>query len=547
LGLLLPTTHSIMLLLPCYSHLRFNYMRNLKDAIAALSCIIGHLLTCLPFACILHRWTIPALAEKFRIRRQRVMAILALKEMQAHRLEQGQDMKGPLQPYTFKIPLQDFHVQPDGQPVDLLQLVEQQQQLQAAAAASSSSSCAQASMDSTSAAAAADGLGSLEDFLAPEAGSSSEAAPAAAAAGAQADALSSLAAAAGGQAADLAVLFPQLALTAQQLQLELLQLLQQHHYSIDELQRRLLQQIDVAEAYYNAHVAGTALEQQLLASSPAPKKAKAAVKEGDDAADGAAAAGVGRPAWLDFSKQRQEVQQLLSMLAPLLQNAGPEQEREAGRLLAALKHALQEAPAAAAAAAAADSEAGAEQQPGAAAGIAVLVKSADAATFAAAFNQLDVSRRQQLLDLMPEARILLNVQGTDLRAALSSSSSSSEQAVGAATSLLAAAAPALWPGQVPPVVDVWGYEEVPKQQLAALQKQVAPLQQLLGQLQAACAGLGSSSSSGGEEAVAAADMQALQRAAQVYSGLVWEYDKVSKQVGKQTLGFRGLTSRQQGQ
>jgi hypothetical protein len=43
--------------------------------------------TCLPVALASSfiRWTIPALAEKFRIRRQRVMAILALKEIQAHK------------------------------------------------------------------------------------------------------------------------------------------------------------------------------------------------------------------------------------------------------------------------------------------------------------------------------------------------------------------------------------------------------------------------------------------------------------------------------
>jgi hypothetical protein len=465
------------------------------------------------------RWTIPALAEKFRVRRQRVMAILALKEIQAHRLEQGLDMKGPLQPYTFKVPLQDFHVQPDGQPVDLAQLVAQQQQLQEAAAASRSS---QGSGDAADTA-AADGLGSLDDFLAPDLSSSEAAAVAAP------DALSSLSAAAGGQAADLAVLMPQLALTAQQLQLELLQLLQQHHYSIDELQWRLLQQVDVAEAYYNAHVAGTPLEQQLLAGQHAPKK-KAAAKEGE-AAEGAADPAVVRPAWLDFDKQRQEVQQLLGVLAPLLQTAGPEQDREAGRLLAALKHALQEAAASPPAAAASEAEADQQQQqqqPEAAAGVSALVKSS--AAFAAAFNQLELSRRQQLLDLVPEARIALNVQGKDLRAALSSSSN--QQAEDASASPAAAAAvPGLWPGQVPAVVDVWGYEEVPKQQLAALQKQVAPLQQVLDQLQAACADLDNSSSSSSKSAagVAAADMQALQQATQVYSGLVWEYDRVSKQ------------------
>ncbi|WIA08767.1 hypothetical protein OEZ85_008190 [Tetradesmus obliquus] len=135
---------------------------------------------------------------------------------------------------------------------------------------------------------------------------------------------------------------------------------------------------------------------------------------------------------------------------------------------------------------------------------------------------------------------LQDFQGTDLRAALAGSSSDAK-AEDAAASLTAAAAaaPGLWPGQVPPVVDVWGYEEVPRQQLAALQKQLPPLQQLLSQLQAACADLGSSSSSSSSSSAAgvdAADMLALQNAAQVYSGLVWEYDKV---LGEQAAAATG--------
>lgn len=450
------------------------------------------------------------------------MAILALKEMQAHRIQQGLDMKGPLQPYTFSIPLQDFHVQPDGQPVDLAQLVADQQELQLAAAAAAAATGSPGSGSTLGlgpeASAAAEGLGSLEEFLAP---SSSEAA-----ATQQPDALSSLAAAASGQAADLATLMPQLALTAQQLQLQLLQLLQQHHYSTYELQRRLLHQVDVAEAYYNAHIAGTQLEKLLLASAAAPRKATtAAAGESSEGSNEGAASAAAKPAWLDFGAQRQQIQQLVAALQPVLQCAGPEQEREAGRLVAALKHALQEAAAPDAVPNSAAGGSSAEQQQiTAAEGLAAVVKSADPSAFAAAFNQLELRRRQQLLELLPDTRILLNIQGTDLRAAVSSSSaSSSSSSSEPQASAVVAAAPGSWPGEVPTVVDVWGCEEVPRKQLAELQKQLSPVQQLLTLLDGACAGLGSVSSS----AVGMADVAAVQKAVQVYSGLVWEYDKVS--------------------
>lgn len=41
------------------------------------------------------RWTIEALASKFRVRRQRVLAVLALKEVEAQAMEEGRLMAGP--------------------------------------------------------------------------------------------------------------------------------------------------------------------------------------------------------------------------------------------------------------------------------------------------------------------------------------------------------------------------------------------------------------------------------------------------------------------
>jgi hypothetical protein len=75
------------------------------------------------------RWTIQALADKFQIRRQRVLAILAHKEMEAAALEQGTLLRGPLRPYAYTIPLEDVALDPvTGEPLDLAQLVEAEQQ-----------------------------------------------------------------------------------------------------------------------------------------------------------------------------------------------------------------------------------------------------------------------------------------------------------------------------------------------------------------------------------------------------------------------------------
>nr|8A22_Yc Chain Yc, mS109 [Polytomella magna]8APN_Yc Chain Yc, mS109 [Polytomella magna]8APO_Yc Chain Yc, mS109 [Polytomella magna] len=54
------------------------------------------------------KWTIEALAEKFHIRKQRVLAILALKEMEAHKIESGKQLQGPLSPYGLKVRVEDL-------------------------------------------------------------------------------------------------------------------------------------------------------------------------------------------------------------------------------------------------------------------------------------------------------------------------------------------------------------------------------------------------------------------------------------------------------
>jgi hypothetical protein len=453
-------------------------------------------------------------------------------------------MAGPLSHYVYNVPLQDLCLDEQGQPKDLLQLVTeqaaaQQQQLQqhqqqpgAAAAAAGVQTLE-----------SAEGLGSLEDFLAPDGGSSSSQQTGAAAGDvSRAD-----------QAADLAVLMPHIAFTAQQLQLQLLQLLQTHHYSVAELQQRLLQQIGVAEAYYKTHIEGTPLQELLLAagsssSTDTTQPAAAAAdqqEEGEAAADGAAAAAA-VPSFLNFDLQRQAVQQLTGLLEPLLAAAGPQAEREAGRLLVALQAALQQQqqPGASPAAAAADagSEGAADAAPAGdqqqQQGLSELISSAAPATLVSAFNSLSVEQRQQLLDAVPSVRVTLNIQGTDLQAALSSSSSTDSSSSGkddssAASSSSSSSSPGEWPGQVPNLVDVWGFDEVSRQDLSALLEALPTLQELLGQqgvgalaqLSGAAAPASSSSSSSGK--MGAEDIAAVQQAVQVYSGLLVHYDLVS--------------------
>uniref|UniRef100_A0A7S0VA47 Uncharacterized protein n=1 Tax=Polytomella parva TaxID=51329 RepID=A0A7S0VA47_9CHLO len=54
------------------------------------------------------RWTIDLLAKKFHIRKQRVLAILAHKEVEAHKIESGKQLKGPLSAYGMKVRLDDL-------------------------------------------------------------------------------------------------------------------------------------------------------------------------------------------------------------------------------------------------------------------------------------------------------------------------------------------------------------------------------------------------------------------------------------------------------
>jgi hypothetical protein len=89
--------------------------------------------------------------------------------LNSHRMARGESLPGPLQHFAFRVPLSDL------QPVDLLQLVKQQeaqqqeQQQQHRQQTNAGTAAAASPLEG------AEGLGSLEDFLAPQSGGEQDA------------------------------------------------------------------------------------------------------------------------------------------------------------------------------------------------------------------------------------------------------------------------------------------------------------------------------------------------------------------------------------
>jgi hypothetical protein len=476
------------------------------------------------------KWTVEALARKFRVRRQRVLAVLALKEMEAQALEDGRLMGGGgagggnggaksaaveraligatstdnqlslargLRAYCMTVDLADVRLHTASrEPHDLADAA-------AADAASSSGGKQQRRQGNNK---QQQQQQDLEwTWARPDrktAGSLSLGSD---------------------PSADLARVAPAQAVTAQRLHTALLSLLQQHGFSADALLQGLLAQVDAAEAHYEAHVRGTGLERalelgwraaeaereaerlavvaaeraRLEAADPwaalkaaagdaaeggaAAEDAAAKDEEGGDGESTAATTASSSCPLFDFSAQRAALTAAVDALRPLLANAGPRAEREAAALAAELSALLGRA---------AEAQGGGEEAAGAegekqdgdkdgALRAAAAAASPDA--LARAFNALPRDQRQALLDRAPAVRAALDLRGADLTAvvnpfvsqggggaggagagsyaALSLSSPPSSAAGGGAT---AGSSYALgrWPGQVRPLVDVWGYEEV---------------------------------------------------------------------------------------
>jgi hypothetical protein len=183
-----------------------------------------------------------------------------------------------------------------------------------------------------------------------------------------------------------------------------------------------------------------------------------------------------------------------------------------------------------------------------AARLAALVESAPPGVLAASFALLGVAARRGLLKAVPGARAVLNQLGVDLRVAMEDVPYSPAQAAlgairgagfaGDAAAAGAGVAPRAgsqqlpqWPGAAPELVDVFGYEELPRAALDALLAALRPLEAAgadLARLLAAAAGeaqpgAGEAGAMGG---VSSDDVAALREAAETYSTLIWAYDKV---------------------
>jgi len=304
-----------------------------------------------------------------------------------------------------------------------------------------------------------------------------------------------------------------------------------------------------------------------------------AAAEGQEGSSGSAdepAAAPALPRCLDFAWQRQQVEAVVAALVPLMDRAGAESEREAAQLGAQLRWALEQLeqqPAAAASSSSSpeqpaaesgapssspetttatasstsssSSDGGDQQQP--ADRLRSLVSSAPPPALAVAFNQMDLDARRRLLEAAPEARVALNVRGVDLRAATEGQQSYSParaavSAIGAnAAGSTGAEQLPEWPGQVPALVDAYGYEDVPRRLVDAVVEALRPLEEAAGQLErllAVASGAASSSSSAAAAPATAssADVLSLREAAATYSTLLWAYDKVLQEQAAELAG-----------
>ncbi|EFJ42573.1 hypothetical protein VOLCADRAFT_107208 [Volvox carteri f. nagariensis] len=193
------------------------------------------------------RWTIQALADKFRIRKQRVLAILALKEMEAQRMEDGRLLGGPLSAYALPVYLRDVHLDPiTGSPLltpttaavtTTTQTSPQQQQQQQA-----------------------DGFtASTEELQGAGAATPAAAEGAAEAAGSAVHALND----------HVDEVVPRVVSAAQKLQLQLVELLGQYDYDTARIRTALLADFDRA-AEMAARVLGGAGPEEQASSGSAP-------------------------------------------------------------------------------------------------------------------------------------------------------------------------------------------------------------------------------------------------------------------------------------
>ncbi|KAI8464465.1 MAG: hypothetical protein J3K34DRAFT_491425 [Monoraphidium minutum] len=505
-------------------------------------------------------WTIEALASKFRVRRQRVLAILALKEVEAQGMEDGRLMAGPFSPFAFRVVLDDVFTDALGEPLDLGDVVHSEGPAPAAAAGAAAAADAARRRRGPGggggggAAAGEDLLGSLSDFV--DAGGAAEAGASGSGGGGAAggDALTSLQRAAGGQRHDLARVAPAVGAAAQRAHLQLLAQLRRLSYSPGELRRQLLAQVDAAEAAWAELVAGTPLEDALIAAARELEAAAApaAAQQQEQAAgeeqeqqqqqeDGgggegkAAAAAAGLPRCVDFAWQRSQVEALVAAVGPLMAAAGEAGEREAAVLAAALREELRQLE---------SQPPQAEQQqqegqpPGGDAGAALraLVDGAPPRALAGAFNLLDQAARRALLAAAPAARAALNVRGADLKAAVSgdapfSPSGAAVSAIGGGGAAAGAAGIEQlpeWPGQVPALVDAFGYADIPSGALDAALAALTPLEVAAAALEALLAAAAGGEGAGIEAGAGAGggDVRALREATAAYCTLGWAYDKV---------------------
>lgn len=332
------------------------------------------------------RWTIDALAKKFHIRRQRVLTIIALKDLEAQAIDKGELLSGPLRVFSQTLDLKDVHLDPvTGDIMDWKPPLDPRQMKAANKEAQGEGDAELAAVTDLSS----------EDPAAAEGRPEEAAASSSTAAGSRSRAAAAGAPAAGSEADQLSqqAFIPQLVSTTEAVQLQLLEMMSTYDYDFGKFKASMMQEVDRAEAYYTEHFA-----ESTGVAAAAPSSAEGA---GESAPP---------PPLVDMAGYRLQMTALVDSLEPMFESKALARERETAQMVTSTQATLDRLEAASAGGDLAAELSQLETQ---------LLGTGESSDLLRTFFALPNSYRKMLLDHSKQIKVRLNQAGVDLVGAVS--------------------------------------------------------------------------------------------------------------------------------
>lgn len=264
------------------------------------------------------RWTIAELAKKFRIRRQRVLAILTHKELEGQAIEDGVMMGGPMRALACPVPLAEVPLDPvSGELRDFDRDASRPTAGPSLSTEKTASAKPPTPVDSF--------FGSLDAYTTsdPPVDTPTSDPPVDTPTSTASPSSSPVLLYRGDR--DLRVLLPQLVTTAQQLQLQLIEALSGCAYNHQTWKDEVLLELDKAKAYWDQHFAVATSGDKEGPNEEAPSPTS----------DAGSTPGVS-----SFQQYRSQILELVDSLRPLFRSKYLDDQRSATELLELMKEVL---------------------------------------------------------------------------------------------------------------------------------------------------------------------------------------------------------------